>query len=56
MKLVKITYYREQEVDKIKTAVVKESQVKDIKYSLPHIQIIKVSLAPQNAKRDYVLY
>ena len=56
MSLVKITYYREQDKDKIKTAVVKESQVRDIKHSLPHIRITEISSVPEGSIRDYILY
>lgn len=56
MALVKITYYRNNNVDNLKSAIVKETQVNDIKHHLSHIRIIKIENAPANAKRDYILY
>lgn len=55
MNLFKITYFRDNEVDNVKTAIVTEAQVIDIKNLLPWVHIIEVCLAPQNSKRDYIL-
>lgn len=54
MKLVKITYYRGNKKDTILTAIVKASQVVDIK-QLTNIYVIKVEDAPSGCVRDYIL-
>lgn len=56
MALVKIIYYRNQDVDNVKTAVVKDTQAQDIKRLLPHIHITAIAPAPIGAIRDYILY
>ena len=55
-KLVKISYYRNKNKDDIKTAVITEKQMYDIRTLRPHIHIINVISVPNDSERDYVLY
>lgn len=53
--LVEIMYYRNENKNDMKSAIVTERQVCDIKILLPHIRIIAVKQAPINSKRSYIL-
>ena len=45
-KLVEITYYRDEDVNNIKNAVVTTIQARDIKSLIPWIHIIKINPSP----------
>ena len=53
--LVEIMYYRNDNKNDIKNAIVTERQVYDIKILLPHIRIVEAKQAPTNSKRNYIL-
>ena len=55
-KLVKINYYRNRDRDNIKTAIVTEKQMYDIRTLRPHIHIIDVLPMSDDSERDYILY
>ena len=55
MKLVEITYYRDEDVNNIKNAVVTTIQARDIKSLIPWIHIIKINPAPKGQNRSYIL-
>lgn len=56
MKLVEITYYRDENIDVLKSAVVTEKQAKDIKAILPWLHIVNIKPSCVNKKRDYILH
>lgn len=53
--LVEMYYYRDNQKDNIRSAIVTEKQAYDIKVLLSHIRVIKVNPAPKWKERDYVL-
>ena len=55
MKLVEITYYRDEDVNNIKNAVVTTIQARDIKSLIPWIHIIKINPSPKGQNRSYIL-
>lgn len=54
-KLVEITYYRDEDVNNIKNAVVTTMQARDIKSLIPWIHIIKINPSPKGKNRSYIL-
>ena len=55
MNLVEIIYYRNDDVENLKTAVVTEEQAYDIKNNYRWIKIMSMRQAPDGSKRNYVL-
>ena len=55
MKLVEITYYRDEDANNIKNAVVTTMQARDIKALIPWIHIIKINDSPKRQNRSYIL-
>lgn len=55
MSLFKITYYRKNNSENIKSAIVKEIQIGDIKRLLRHIKVVSISPAPKGIERTYLL-
>lgn len=53
MDLVKIIYYRDDNVENVKTAIVTENQLDDIKRFLRHIRVIDVCPASKVRERIY---
>lgn len=53
--LVEIMYYRNDNKNDIKNAIVTEKQSYDIKVLLHHIRVVNVRPAPIGSKRDYML-
>ena len=54
-KLVEITYYRDEDVNNIKNAVVTTIQARDIKLLIPWIHIIKINPVHKGQSRSYIL-
>ena len=54
-KLVEITYYRDEDVNNIKNAVVTTIQARDIKLLIPWIDIIKINPSLKGQNRNYIL-
>lgn len=54
-KLVELSYFRKDNPELIKSAIVTEKQAYDIKVLLDHIRVVKVNPAPKWKERDYIL-
>ena len=55
-RLVQIRYYRGEEAEYLKSAIVTEKQATDIRMLLPHIRVVSIVAAPSGSERDYILY
>ena len=55
MDLVKITYYRYDDVGNMENAIVTRQQVSEIKRLIPYITIVSEEIPPEGSKPNYSL-